>query len=148
LPPIIRANVNRESAVMTDAGSWYKFLQDYSGVASHDTVEHEEGEYVRREGDKVISTSTVEGYYSLFRRGMKGVYQHCGEKHVLLGDRAHLPAAGPESSCKAALRVYAIATSTAQSGPALVLLDRYLLNGKYVGVVEAVARSVIHFVLP
>ena len=39
-------------------------------------------EYVRREGDKVITTNTVEGYYSIFKRGLKGVYQHCGEKHL------------------------------------------------------------------
>ena len=39
-------------------------------------------EYVRREGDKVITTNTVEGYYSIFKRGMKGVYQHCSEKHL------------------------------------------------------------------
>jgi transposase-like protein len=82
LLPVIRANVAKESAVMTDAASWYKYLQDYTGVASHDTVHHESDEYVRREGDKVISTNTVEGYYSIFKRGMKGVYQHCGEKHL------------------------------------------------------------------
>ena len=82
LLPIIRANVNRESAVMTDAASWYKFLQASTGVASHDTVNHEKDEYVRREGERVISTNTVEGYYSIFKRGMKGVYQHCAEKHL------------------------------------------------------------------
>ena len=82
LLPIIRANVNRESAVMTDAASWYKFLQPNTGVASHDTVNHEKDEYVRREGERVISTNTVEGYYSIFKRGMKGVYQHCSEKHL------------------------------------------------------------------
>ena len=27
-------------------------------------------------------TNTVEGYFSIFKRGMKGVYQHCGEKHL------------------------------------------------------------------
>ena len=37
---------------------------------------------MRREGDKVITTNTVEGYYSIFKRGMKGVYQHCSEKHL------------------------------------------------------------------
>jgi transposase-like protein len=82
LLPIIRANVNRESAVMTDSASWYKFLQGYTGVASHDTVNHEKDEYVRRESGRVISTNTVEGYYSIFKRGMKGVYQHCSEKHL------------------------------------------------------------------
>jgi hypothetical protein len=29
-----------------------------------------------------ITTNTVEGYYSIFKRGMKGVYQHCSEKHL------------------------------------------------------------------
>ena len=44
-------------------------------------------EYARYERDKdgteyVIHTNTVEGYYSIFKRGMKGVYQHCSEKHL------------------------------------------------------------------
>jgi hypothetical protein len=30
----------------------------------------------------VNTTNTVEGYYSVFKRGMKGVYQHCAEKHL------------------------------------------------------------------
>jgi ISXO2-like transposase domain len=37
---------------------------------------------VRRAGDKVITANTVEGYYPILKRGMKGVYQHCGEKHL------------------------------------------------------------------
>jgi hypothetical protein len=82
LTPIIRANVHRESQVMTDAACWYKFLPAYVDVASHDTVEHGEHEYVRYEGERVISVNTVEGYYLIFKRGMKGVYQHCGEKHL------------------------------------------------------------------
>ena len=32
--------------------------------------------------DHIITTNTVEGYYSIFKRGMKGVYQHCAEKHL------------------------------------------------------------------
>ncbi len=82
LLPIIRANVKRESAVMTDAASWYKYMNRDGLFASHDRVDHTQDEYVRREGDKVITTNTVEGYYSIFKRGMKGVYQHCGEKHL------------------------------------------------------------------
>lgn len=53
-----------------------------STFASHDTVNHAKDEYVRREGEKMISTNTVEGYYSIFKRGMNGVYQHCAEKHL------------------------------------------------------------------
>ena len=82
LMPIIRANVNRETAVMTDEASWYKSLTKETKIASHDTVNHSREEYVRYEGEKTISTNTVEGFYSIFKRGMKGVYQHCGEKHL------------------------------------------------------------------
>ena len=45
----------------------------------HETVNHEQEEYVR---DGYIYTNTVEGYFSVFKRGMKGVYQHCAEKHL------------------------------------------------------------------
>ena len=80
LGPIIRANLDRESAMMTDQASWYPEIgRDF---ASHDTVNHAKEEYVRREGEKVVTTNAVEGYYSIFKRGMKGVYQHCGEKHL------------------------------------------------------------------
>ena len=44
----------------------------------HDSVKHARGEWAR--GD--IHTNTVEGYFSIFKRGMRGVYQHCSEKHL------------------------------------------------------------------
>ena len=47
--------------------------------AAHETVKHSADEYVR--GD-VNHRITVEGYFSIFKRGMKGIYQHCGEKHL------------------------------------------------------------------
>jgi transposase-like protein len=78
--PIIRENVRRESIVMTDESSLYRGLgKEY---LSHDAVNHSAKEYVRYSADDVISTNTVEGYYSIFKRGMKGVYQHCKEKHL------------------------------------------------------------------
>ena len=52
--------------------------------ASHGVVDHSRKEYGytdRKTGAKV-NTNTVEGYYSIFKRGMKGVYQHCSEKHL------------------------------------------------------------------
>src|SRR5207237_3881895 len=76
LLPIIRANIQAETAVMTDEASWYKTLGTM--FASHQAVEHSAAEYVRG----AVSTNTVEGYYSIFKRGMKGVYQHCSEKHL------------------------------------------------------------------
>ena len=77
---IVRRNVARESALMTDEARHYDDIG--TAFASHETVKHSDDEYVRYEGDRVISTNTVEGYYSIFKRGMKGVYQHCAEKHL------------------------------------------------------------------
>ena len=76
LVPIIRANINREANLMTDQASWYKTIG--TEYASHGTVDHTKFEYVRGE----ITTNTVEGYFSIFKRGMRGVYQHCAEKHL------------------------------------------------------------------
>jgi transposase-like protein len=78
--PIIQANVAKETAIMTD--EWAAYREIGKGFASHDTVSHKEEEYVRYERKKVVTTNTVEGYYSIFKRGMKGVYQHCGEQHL------------------------------------------------------------------
>jgi transposase-like protein len=80
LKPVIRANVAREAAIMTD--EWKAYREIGREFASHDTVTHSKEEYVRREGDKVVTTNTVEGFYSIFKRGMKGVYQHCKERHL------------------------------------------------------------------
>jgi len=80
--PIVRANLDRESHVMTDEAARYSKLGDE--FAKHDAVDHSRGEYGytdRRTGVKV-NTNTMEGYYSIFKRGMIGVYQHCSEKHL------------------------------------------------------------------
>jgi tripartite-type tricarboxylate transporter receptor subunit TctC/transposase-like protein len=76
LLPIIRVNVNRETAIITDEWKAYRPLG--KEFASHEAVDHSAKEYVRG----TISTNTVEGYFSIFKRGMKGVYQHCSEKHL------------------------------------------------------------------
>jgi transposase-like protein len=80
--PIVNANLDRESHLMTDEARRYEAIgKDF---ASHGVVDHHRSEYGytdRKTGAKV-NTNTVEGYYSIFKRGMKGVYQHCGEKHL------------------------------------------------------------------
>lgn len=80
LKPVILANVARETQIMTDQAAWYPEIG--AEFASHDTVNHARDEYVRREGDKLVTTNTVEGFYSVFKRGMQGVYQHCRERHL------------------------------------------------------------------
>ncbi|MGH6857843.1 MAG: IS1595 family transposase [Methylocella sp.] len=74
--PIIKANVAKETAMMTDEGGHYFTLGEH--FASHESVSHKADEYVR--GD--VHTNTVEGYYSIFKRGMKCIYQHCSERHL------------------------------------------------------------------
>jgi transposase-like protein len=79
--PIVRQNIRRESQLMTDKALHYKAVG--KEFAEHGTVEHRQNEYVRYpESGPTIHTNTVEGYYSIFKRGMKGIYQHCSEKHL------------------------------------------------------------------
>ena len=73
---IVSENIAKEARVFTDESRIYG---DVDGmVAGHETVRHSVGEYVR--GD--VHTNSVEGYFSIFKRGMKGVYQQCAEKHL------------------------------------------------------------------
>lgn len=79
IAPIVLQNVRRESRLMTDEARHYMEIgREYE---SHEAVNHGREEYVRY-AHRVITTNTVEGYYSIFKRGMKGVYQHCAEKHL------------------------------------------------------------------
>jgi transposase-like protein len=87
--PIIRANLQNETFVMTDEASWYRSLGET--FTRHEAVNHTAKEYARylpypSASDPLqtitITTNTVEGYFSIFKRGMKGVYQHCKEKHL------------------------------------------------------------------
>ena len=76
LIPIVRANISKEAFVMSDELTAYNKLGDEYWM--HQTVNHSADEYVRG----IVHTNTVEGYYSIFKRGMKGVYQDCKEKHL------------------------------------------------------------------
>jgi transposase-like protein len=77
--PILKENIAREARVMTDDAGQYRFLGEE--FADHGTVAHSLGEYVSL-ADPSIHTNTVEGFFSIFKRGMKGVYQHCAKKHM------------------------------------------------------------------
>src|SRR5207237_2894238 len=49
--------------------------------AAHDIVRHMHKEYVNKENPE-LHTNTIEGFFSVFKRGMKGVYQHCAHNHL------------------------------------------------------------------
>lgn len=82
--PIIKKNLSNEAVVVTDESRIYDRVRDHA--AHHVTVNHARGEYVSEARDAWIQgdihTNTVEGYFSVFKRGMRGVYQHCGEQHL------------------------------------------------------------------
>ena len=77
--PIVKANIAREAILMTDESGVYRSAEKH--FAGHGTTNHGAGEYVDAEIPQIHS-NTVEGYFSIFKRGMKGVYQHCGERHL------------------------------------------------------------------
>lgn len=77
---IMNDNIKRETEIHTDESRLYTHVPHY--FADHRTVVHSGNEYVRREGDRKVHTNTVEGYFSVFKRGMRGTYQHCAEKHL------------------------------------------------------------------
>ena len=79
LMPIVIGNVAKEARIMTDEHSGYRDIKWH--FAGHGTTSHGRGEYVNLE-DRTIHSNTVEGYFSIFKRGMKGIYQHCGEDHL------------------------------------------------------------------
>jgi hypothetical protein len=85
--PIVRENLSKEAIAMTDESRVYDQLGAHA--EAHFTVNHFRGEYVSDARDvrleeigELIHTNTVEGYFSIFKRGMRGVYQHCSEKHL------------------------------------------------------------------
>ena len=71
--PAIRRSTPTKSRLYTRTGEEY---------AAHKTTNHSAGEYARREGDVVVHSNTIESVFSVFKRGMIGVYQHCGEAHL------------------------------------------------------------------
>jgi hypothetical protein len=76
---VVNENVHRETRLMTDEA--YHYSRIGKGFADHGTVKHKQDEYVSRT-DATVHTNTIEGFFSIFKRGMKGVYQHCGKPHL------------------------------------------------------------------
>lgn len=74
--PIILKSVKPDTMINTDEAGQYRNLKDH--FAGHESVQHGKKEYARG----AVTTNTVEGYYSIFKRGMKGIYQHCAEHHL------------------------------------------------------------------
>jgi len=76
LLPILKEQIDQQSNITTDEASKYDALNKYFVV--HDFVYHRQGEY----GCGIIHQNIIEGFFSISKRGMKGVYQHCTQKHL------------------------------------------------------------------
>lgn len=78
LGPILFTNIDRASRLQTDEAAHYTKIGDE--FAGHGTVNHSIDEYVR--GNFLDHTNTVEGYFSILKRGINGTYQHVSEAHL------------------------------------------------------------------
>lgn len=74
------SHASGKSDLMTDEAA--AFGQLGWNFASHQSVNHSKDEYVRREGERIITTNGVEGFFSILKRGIYGVYQHVSEAHL------------------------------------------------------------------
>ena len=80
--PIVHGNIARESRLMTDEANYYTKIG--ARFASHHSVDHSRGEYGWTDHltGIAVHSNTAEGFFSIFKRGMIGVYQHCSERHL------------------------------------------------------------------
>jgi transposase-like protein len=79
--PILNEMVERGTHVMTDSANTMKVSKR---GWKHSTVNHQKSEYVRREGDLVVTTNAVEGFFGNLKRGLNGVYHHVSRQHLPL----------------------------------------------------------------
>jgi transposase-like protein len=77
--PVLSANVAKDARLLTDEAHHYK--TPGKAFAAHGTVSHARHEYVSR-ADPSITTNQIEGFFGIFKRGMRGIYQHCGKQHL------------------------------------------------------------------
>jgi len=74
--PIVTALVHKRTVLCTDDAPVYLTVADH--VAAHKVVNHSAGQYVCAQ----VHTNTIEGFFGIFKKGMTGVYQHCGKQHL------------------------------------------------------------------
>jgi transposase-like protein len=80
LKQVVKENVGKDAHIMTDDHPGYRGLKKH--FRGHSTIRHSWKIYARKEGDVLISTNTIEGYFSILKRGINGVYHHVGKQHL------------------------------------------------------------------
>ena len=79
IDPILAKNLSDEAHLMTDEHRVYVSIGQF--YAQHSKVAHSAKQYVAKD-NPALHTNTIEGFFSIFKRGMSGIYQHCGENHL------------------------------------------------------------------
>jgi transposase-like protein len=80
LRPAVMKNVSRKSTLMTDEASYYvKMGREF---ADHKAVDHSRSEYAYKLDGRTVSTNNAENYFSIFKRGITGVYHSVSEAHL------------------------------------------------------------------
>ncbi len=79
IDPILARNLADEAHLMTDEHRVYISIGQF--YAQHSSVKHSAKQYVVKDAP-TLHTNTIEGFFSIFKRGMSGIYQHCGENHL------------------------------------------------------------------
>ena len=80
IKPVFEEFVSKEAVLHTDEATVYYFMKDQ--VAEHHTINHSKEEYVRNELGRVVTTNTVEGFFSLVKRSVYGTYHHWSREHL------------------------------------------------------------------
>jgi transposase-like protein len=78
---ILKEHVSPDATIMTDEATWYKH-PSLTFPGAHHTVNHHKGEYARRDASGHIHTNTVEGFFSLLKRGIIGTFHHVSAHHL------------------------------------------------------------------
>lgn len=76
---ILNERVAPQARLITDEARFYK--TPGKAFLGHESVAHARGEYVSL-SDRTVHTNTIEGFFGIFKRGMRGIYQHCGSQHL------------------------------------------------------------------
>jgi hypothetical protein len=79
LKPIVNEMIAEDAHLMTDTST---VLASARGKRKLSQVNHSAKEYVRYESGEKITTNTVEGYFSILKRGNIGIYHHWSKKYM------------------------------------------------------------------
>lgn len=80
LRPILKEAIANDAVINTDEAVVYYMMRDE--FAGHDAIQHKAKQYSKVVDERKVTTNTVEGYFSILKRGVNGIYHHVGRQHL------------------------------------------------------------------